>query len=90
MRLDYKKKEVLSPEEIDQKEVSFVVEEAKLQLKSDILATQRELENKRALLAEAKTTYPLNTGHIISLMDTIEGLEKGIKGLESLKEEFGF
>ena len=90
MKLNYKEKKLLSQEETGTQEVLFAVEDAKLQLQSDILATKRSLENKKAELEDAKTTYPLDSSKIVSLMEEVESLKKGIKSLEALQKEFGF
>lgn len=90
MKLDYKKKELLSPEETSTQEVAFAVEDAKLQLQSDILATKKSLETKKAELADAKSSYPLDTEKIVGIAMDIEGLKRGIKMLEDLQKEFGF
>ena len=90
MKLNYKEKKLLSQEETGTQEVLFAVEDAKLQLQSDILATKRSLETKKAELEDAKTTYPLDSTKIVSLMEEVESLKKGIKSLEALQKEFGF
>lgn len=40
-------------------------------------------------LAEVKTEYPLDFGKVVSLQDSVESLEKGLKALENLGEELG-
>lgn len=89
MKINYKERKALSSEEQSQKEVSRAVENAKLQLQSDILATQSALEDKKQELGDAKTTYPLNAITIVNLMTEIEGLEDGLKKLKALQEELG-
>ena len=89
MKINYKERKALSSEEQSQKEVSRAVENAKLQLQSDILATQSALEDKKQELDDAKTTYPLNAITIVNLMTEIEGLEDGLKKLKALQEELG-
>ena len=89
MKLNYKEKKALSSEELSQKEVSRAVENAKLQLQSDILATQSALEDKKQELDDAKTTYPLRSIDIVNLITEVEGLEDGLKKLKALQEELG-
>lgn len=89
MKINYKERKALSSEEQSQKEVSRAVENAKLQLQSDILATQSALEDKKQELDDAKTTYPLNAITIVNLMTEVEGLEDGLKKLKALQEELG-
>ena len=89
LKINYKKRELLSQEETSTQEVEFAVEDAKLQLQSDILATKKSLEIKKSELQDAKNTYPLNTEVIIDLVMEVEGLKKGIKMLTKLQEELG-
>lgn len=90
MRINYKDKKLVSEEQKSQQDIEFAVENAKLQLCSDILATKQELATKEAMLAEAKTDVPLNTERLINLMADIEGYKDGVKKLEALKKEFNF
>ena len=90
MRINYAKKELLSEEELNQQEVSYMVDEAKLQFDADVLNTKRALATKKAELEEAKTSYPLDTLKIINLQIEVESLEDGLKRLEILKKEFNF
>ena len=89
MKINYKERKALSSEEQSQKEVSRAVENAKLQLQSDILATQSALEDKKQELYDAKTAYPLRSIDIVNLMTEVEGLEDGLKKLKALQEELG-
>ena len=90
MRINYAKKELLSAEELNQQEVSYMVDEAKLQFDADVLNTKRALATKKAELEEAKTSYPIDTLNIINLQIEVESLEDGLKRLETLKKEFNF
>lgn len=90
MRINYAKKELLSEEELNQQEVSYMVDEAKLQFDADVLNTKRALATKKAELDEAKTSYPIDTLKIINLQIEVESLEDGLKRLEILKKEFNF
>jgi hypothetical protein len=89
-RINYAKKELLSAEELNQQEVSYMVDEAKLQLNADILNTKRALATKKAELEEAKTSYPIDTQKIINLQIDVEAYQDGLKRLEILKKEFNF
>lgn len=89
-RINYAKKELLSAEELNQQEVSYMVDEAKLQFDADVLNTKRALATKKAELEEAKTSYPIDTLKIINLQIEVESLEDGLKRLEILKKEFNF
>lgn len=89
-RINYAKKELLSAEELNQQEVSYMVDEAKLQFDADVLNTKRALATKKVELDEAKTSYPIDTFKIINLQIDVESLEDGLKRLEILKKEFNF
>lgn len=89
MKINYKERKALSSEEQSQKEVSRAVENAKLQLQSDILATQSALEDKKQEFEDAKSTYPLDAVAIVNLQTEVEGLEDGLKKLKALKDELG-
>ena len=89
-RINYAKKELLSAEELNQQEVSYMVDEAKLQFDADVLNTKRALATKKAELEEAKTSYPIDTLKIINLQIEVESLEDGLKRLEILRKEFNF
>ena len=89
MKINYKERKALSSEEQSQKEASRAVENAKLQLQSDILATQSALEDKKQELDDAKTTYPLSAINIVNLMTEVEGLEDGLMKLKALQKELG-
>ena len=89
-RINYAKKELLSAEELNQQEVSYMVDEAKLQFDADVLNTKRALATKKAELDEVKTSYPIDTLKIINLQIEVESLEEGLKRLEILKKEFNF
>jgi hypothetical protein len=89
-RINYAKKELLSAEELNQQEVSYMVDEAKLQFDADVLNTKRALATKKAELDEAKTSYPIDTLKIINLQIEVESLEDGLSRLMELKKEFNF
>ena len=90
VKLNYAEKKLMCESEIAQQEVSFMVNEAKLQFDADELATKRALAVKEKELEEAKTAYPLNTKNIIDLQIEVEGLKDGIQRMGELRKEFGF
>ena len=90
MKINYKERKLVSEEQKSQKDIEFAVENAKLQLSSDILATKQELATKEAALEDAKSDVPLDTERIINLMADVEALKDGVKKLEALKKEFNF
>lgn len=85
-----RKKELLSAEELNQQEVSYMVDEAKLQFDADVLNTKRALATKKAELEEAKTSYPLDSQKIINLQIDVEAYQDGLRRLMELKKEFNF
>ena len=89
-RIYYAKKELLSTEELNQQEVLYMVDEAKLQFDADVLNTKRALATKKAELDEAKTSYPIDTLKIINLQIEVESLQDGLSRLMELKKEFNF
>ena len=89
MRINYKTKQLIDPETIDQKEIDFAVEETSLNLQQDIVATKRELESAKMRLEVAKSTYPLDVDAYIEAKQDVESCEAGLKDLEELKEELG-
>ena len=90
MRINYAKKELLSTEELNQQDVSYMVDEAKLQFDADVLNTKRALATKKAELEEAKTSYPIDTQKIINLQIDVEAYQDGLRRLMELKKEFNF
>ena len=90
VKLNYAEKKLMCESEVAQQEVSFMVNEAKLQFEADELATKRALATKQKELEEVKMTYPLDTNRIINLQIEVEGLEDGIKRMGKLRKEFGF
>ena len=87
MKIDYKNKKLMSSEEMTQKEVEFKVEETKLSLQSDILATKQSKFKAEAELEAAKHTYPLNTPKIIECQAEVEAYTEGLAKLEALMTE---
>ena len=90
MKVNFKERKLVSSEELDQKEVQYAVDEAKLQLQSDILATEKSLAVKKAEYEDAKQTVPLDSTKIVNLQIEVESLEDGLKRLNNLKKEFAF
>lgn len=89
MKLNYKTKTLLSTEEQETKSVEYAIEETKLELLSDILATKQSLKTKQAEFEDAKTTYPLNVMKLANLREEITTLEEGLKFLNELQTELG-
>lgn len=90
MRINYKTGELISNEEQSKKAVEFAIEESKLQLQSDILATKQSLANAKIALEVVKTTYPLDSNAILEAKSEVDAYETGLKQLNELKEEFGW
>lgn len=87
MKIDYKNKTLMSSEEMTQKEIEFKVEDAKLQLQSDILATKQSRAKAEIELESAKHDYPLNAERIIACEIELDAYNEGLKRLEKLMKE---
>lgn len=85
MKINYKEKTLIQGE--NQKEVEFLVEDQKLQLQSDVLATKRDLAAAKMQLDDLKTDYPLDIDAIIATQLKIEALEDGLIRLSKLQKE---
>ena len=90
MRINYKEKKILNQEEISNKDVEYAVEETKLKLQSDILATKRDLQISENRLQELKTTYPFQVDKYFEELENNISIKKGLEELNKLKDEFGF
>ena len=90
MRINYKKKTLISPEERASAEVEYMVDSAKLQFKADVLETQKQLREAKTKYEELKTEYPLDCEAIINAQVEYEQWEDGLKRLNALGTELGF
>ena len=90
MKINYKAKTLISPEEKESKEVEYMVGLAKLQFEADLLETRKALEESKAELADLKTEYPLDVTKIIKCQVEIEAYEDGIERMQALGKELGF
>jgi hypothetical protein len=90
MKIDYKNKKIISPEELNSQDVEYKVESTKLQFQADLLETQRVLEESKAKLKNLKSDYPLNTEAIINAQIDVESYEDGIERMKDLGRELGF
>ena len=85
--LKYKELLLQSQEEKDQKDVQFQVEQAELQLQSDILATKQSLAEAKGNLEVSKASSPFQAARVVDFQIAVEALEDGLKRLEALKVE---
>lgn len=90
MKINYKDKKFISPEEVESKEVEFMVEDARLQFQKDLLETKRALQDSRMDLNDLKTDYPLDVQTIIDKQIEVENYKDAIERMNKLAEEFGF
>ena len=90
MKINYKDKKFISPEEVESKEVEFMVEDARLQFQKDLLETKRALQDSQMDLNDLKTDYPLDVQAIIDKQIEVENYKDAIKRMNKLAEEFGF
>ena len=70
-----------------EKQFAQTVARAALQLQADLLETESQLQQAKDELDTAKSATPLSFQTISNLMDKVEGLEKGLARLETLKVE---
>lgn len=85
--LKYSERLQMSQTEKDSQESQYQVEQAKLQLSSDILATQQSVMNASKRVDELKGQFPLKSADIISAQGDLEGFEQGLKMLKALESE---
>lgn len=90
MKIDYKAKTLISPEEKESKEVEYMVGKAKLQFEADLLETRLALEESKTKLADLKTEYPLDVVEIINTEIEVEGYQDGLNRMNKLGKELGF
>lgn len=86
-QLKYQERLLQSDQEKVQEDVQFQVEQAKLQLDADLLATKQSLADSEKELNNLKSSYPLNPSHIIKVKGTVSELKKGIEELVALQKE---
>lgn len=90
MKIDYKNKKLLTPEEKASKEVEYMVKVSNLKFQADVLATQKELEEAKAKYEDLKTEYPLDCAAIIKAKDLVKSWQRGYDSLIELGKELGF
>lgn len=90
MKINYKNKKFISPEETESKELEFMVEDVKLQFQKDLLETKKALSVSQAALNDLKTDYPLDVQAIIDKQIEIENYSDAIDRMNKLAEELGF
>ena len=77
-----------SAEEKEQEVNEMAIEEGKLSLDADILATKKELQAATRRLANAMGAVPFNSQMIVSAQVEVDSLNEGLERLEKLKEMF--
>ena len=90
MKIDYKNKKLLTPEEKASKDVEYMVKVSNLKFQADVLATQKELEEAKAKCEDLKTEYPLDCAAIIKAKDLVKSWQSGYDSLIELGKELGF
>ena len=63
------------------------MQQAELQLKSDLLATEQSIAKTKANLEAAKNDYPLDVQRIVNLQSDLNSVEAGKKAIEALQIE---
>tara|TARA_R110000765_G_scaffold26628_6_gene64938 strand:- start:5882 stop:6166 length:285 start_codon:yes stop_codon:yes gene_type:complete len=77
-----------SPEARDQAEMQLEVDQASLQLTSDILATQSALSKANKAHADALRARPFNSAKVIDALNDTKALVAGLADLNDLKTWF--
>lgn len=90
MRIDYKNQKLLNEEEVSQQDVQFAVEQTKLELQSNLLATKRCIAEKENQLSEIKTTFPLDCEKYAQIRSELTSYRNGLRYLEELQKDLGF
>jgi hypothetical protein len=90
MKIDYKNKKLLTPEEKASKDVEYMVKVSNLKFQSDVLATQKALEEAKSKYEDLKTDYPLDCAAIIKAKDEVKAWQNGLDSLIELGKELGF
>lgn len=85
--LKYAERLQKSSEEKESEEIQHRIEDAELQLKSDILATRRAISPARKKLENAKGRFPFDSAFILEQKSELKSLEEGLKELEELQKE---
>ena len=85
--LKYQERLLQSDQEKVQEDVQFQVEQAKLQLDADLLATKQSLADYEKELTGSLSVFPLDAKRIIGLKGKIADAKAGVKELEILKKE---
>lgn len=76
-----------SQESREQEELQNQVEQDKLQLKSDQLATQQALAKAKQKLSTLKSAAVLSPANIIAQEVVVDDLDRGLKALNKLEKE---
>ena len=90
MKIDYKNKKLLTQEEKAMKDVEYMVKVSNLKFQSDVLATQKALEEAKSKYEDLKTDYPLDCAAIIKAKDEVKAWQNGYDSLIELGKELGF
>lgn len=76
-----------SQTEAEQQELSYQVEQASIQLQSDILATKQSLAKAEREVKATIKKVPFSSKAIIDAKNNVKALEAGLKELEKLQKE---
>ena len=87
--LTYKQRLTQSQKERDSKALEHTVKEAKLQLQSDTLATEKSLLKKQEEVDNLKAAVPLDFSAIIKAQAELGGIQRGLDALNELGVELG-
>ena len=76
-----------SSEDQDQEEFRLMNEESQQNVKADILATEKEINQIKRELIKVKRAMPLEPKKVIEVRQKLLGLQNGLKALQELETE---
>ena len=77
----------MSDSEQKEGQLSYLVEQNKLQMESDILETQRKIAQLKEELDTKKSQETLQFGSIVEIMSQLQAYAEGLEALKTIKAE---
>lgn len=85
--LSYQERLARTNKEVAADSQKFIVEAAKLEFKSQILVQNQEIAKKKLELENLKSQEELDIENLLTVLNVIERLEKGLEKVKLLAEE---
>lgn len=85
-----KYKQLITPkkeEEVQEQELDFKTRQAQLQLKADILSTEKQLSSLKNQLQLQKAASPFDSQAVVTLMAQVRNQENALSDLAALETE---